>query len=210
MTEVQAIEFIDNSKHALDYLFKALDEYYSVLVSAQKTVEEIESSEKALADLFVYRDQWSPNVNHHYVQFIERMKELDKQKTEASKDIDEKLNNALASIGATVESMSSLAGSVLQIAKQVLSLRHAGKPVIATARNIGSQSIVEVVWEGRNHSMHWDEGAPRARVQKMLDALSKDLGITIEVGKNNCLSILSALRWTSSDHVVLDLKLLVK
>ncbi len=210
MTEVQALEFIDNSNHALDHLFKALDEYNSVLVSTQKTVEEIEISEKALSNLFKYRNQWSPNANHHYAQYIKRMESLAKQKAEVGKDIEERLSNALESIGATVESMSSLAGSVLQIAKQVLSLRHSGKPTISTARTVGSQSIVEVVWEGRNHAMHWDEGTPRAIVQSMLDALKTDLAITIEVGKNNCLSILGALGWTSCDDVISDLKVLVK
>jgi len=210
MTELQAIEFIDNSKHALEHLFKALDEYNTVLVTAQKTVEEIENSEKTLTDIFIDRDQWSPSANHHHALYIERMKELEKQKSEAPKDIKEKLNNALASIGATVESMSSLSGAVLQIAKQVLSLRHSGKPVIATAKNIGSQSVIDVIWEGRNHAMHWDEGRPSERVQNMLNSLSRDLCITIETGKNNCLSILGALGWKSSDHVISDLKLLVK
>lgn len=106
--------------------------------------------------------------------------------------------------------MSSLAGSVLQIAKQVISLRHSGKPAIAAARNIGSQSIVEVIWEGRNHATHWDDETPKEKVQNMLNTLSTDLGITIEIGKNNCLSILGTLDWKSSDNVVSDLKLLVQ
>ena len=209
MIEEQSLEFIDNSKHALDHLFKAIDEYNSVLVLAQQTVEEIENSEEVLSDLFTYRDQWSPNANYHYAQYMERMRTLAEQKVEAEKDIEERLNNALASIGATVESMSSLAGSVLQIAKQVLSLRHSGKPTITAAKSIGSQSIVDVIWAGRNHAMHWDEGAPRANVQNMLNSLEADLDIIIEVGKNNCLSILGALDWKSSDDVVSDLKILV-
>lgn len=209
MDKAQTQQFIENSRHALNHLFDAISEYNNVLVAAQKDVEEIENSQKALSDLFMYRDQWSVNANYHYAQYIARMAHLNTQKQKAAKDLDVKLNNALSSIGATVDSMSSLAGSVLQIAKQVLSLRHGGKPTIPTSRTIGSQSIIEIIWEGRNHAMHWDEGAPRARVQTMLITLHADLGLNIVIGYNNCMSILGALGWNSTDAVVGDLYALI-
>ena len=208
LTKEQTQEFINNSRHAIDHLFDALDEYNSVLESAQQTVEEIEQSKQMLSDLFMYRDQWSPNANYYHAQYVERMKALNEKQEEAGNEFEERLQNALASIGATVESMSSLAGAVLQIAKRVLSLRYSRKPNISGARKIGSQSIIEVIWEGRNHAMHWEEGAPKQQVQDMLNALSSDLGITIEIGQNNCLSILDALGWKSTDEMVADLKAL--
>ena len=58
--------------------------------------------------------------------------------------------------------------------------------------------------------MHWDEGVPRTRVRNMLNALATDLDITIEVGKNNCLSILGALEWKKPEDVLSDLKALVQ
>lgn len=209
-TKVLAEEFIENSRPAIEHLFGALGEYNKVLERAQITVEEIESSKKRLSDLFMYRDQWSPNANHHYAQYMMRMEELEKQKAAAQEDDAEKLEKALFNIGSTVESMSGLAGAVLQIGKQVLSIRHAGKPNLPAARTIGTQNIVEVVWEGRNHAMHWDEGAPRERVRNMLNALATDLNITIEFGKNNCLSILGALEWKKPEDVLSDLKALVQ
>jgi len=158
----------------------------------------------------MYRDQWSPNANHHYAQYMIRMEELEKQKKEAQENDSEKLEKALFNIGSTVESMSSLAGAVLQIGKQSLSLRHSGRPNLPGARVIGTQNIVEVVWEGRNHAMHWDEGEPNDRVRNMLNALATDLNITIEIGKNNCLSILGALGWKTPDDVISDLKALTQ
>lgn len=210
MTKNQTLAFVDDSKHALEHLFSALNEYNSILDDAQKSVEKIQESKKLLSDLFMYRDQWSPNANHYYIQYIERMKGLNHQENLAKEDVGVILESALVNIGATVESMSSLAGAVLQISKQVLSLRHAGKPNISNIKTIGSQSILEVIWEGRNHALHWDEGVPKVRVQNMLDSLSSDLGITIEIGKNNCLSILGVLGWKSADDVIADLKLLVQ
>ncbi len=209
-TKEQAEEFIENSRPAIEHLFSALGEYNKVLEKAQITVEEIESSEQLLSDLFMYRDQWSPNANHHYAQYMMRMEELEKQKKAAQEDDAKKLEKALFNIGSTVESMSGLAGAVLQIGKQALSIRHAGKPNLPAARAIGTQNIVEVVWEGRNHAMHWDEGAPRERVRNMLNTLAADLNITIEIGKNNCLSVLGALEWKKHEDVISDLKTLVQ
>jgi len=175
-TKEQTEEFIENSRHAIEHLFYALGDYNNVLHSNQK-----------LSGLFSYRDQWSPNANHYYAQY------LNKKQQEAK-----------------VESMSCLAGALLQIAKQALSLRHSDKPEISGARNIGSQSITDVIWYGRNHAMHWDEGGPRTKVKDMLNALSIDIGISIDLGKNNSLVILDALCWKSSDDMIADLKELIK
>jgi len=208
-TKEQAEEFIKNSRSAIKHLFDALTDYNGVVKKAQATVEEIKMSEQKLSDLFMYREQWSPNANHHYAQYIARMKDLENQKKAAQNNDAEKLEKALASIGTAIESMSSLAGAVLQISKQSLSLRYSGKPNITGARQIGSQSVVEVIWEGRNRAMHWDDGEPKERVRNMLNALSTDLGITIESGKNNCLSILGALEWKTPGKVESDLRALV-
>ena len=194
----QAEEFIENSRPAIEHLFGALGAYNKVLEKAQITVEEIECSKQLLHDLFMYRDQWSLNANHHYAQYMMRMEELEKQKAAAQECDAEKLEKALSNIGSTVESMSNLAGAVLQIGK------------LPAARTIGTQNIVEVVWEGRNHAMHWDEGAPRKQVSDMLNTLATDLNITIEIGKNNCLSILGALEWQKTEDVISDIKVLVQ
>jgi membrane-associated HD superfamily phosphohydrolase len=209
-TKEQAEEFLENSRPAIEHIFGALSSYNEVLEKAQTTVEEIERSKQFLSDLFMYRDQWSPNANHHYEQYMMRIEELEKQKKEKQENDDNQLESALLNIGSSVESMSGLAGTILQIGKQSLSLRHSGKPNLPGARIIGTQNIVEVVWEGRNHAMHWEEGAPRERVRNMLNSLATDLNITIENDKNNCLSILGALGWKTPENVISDLKALVQ
>ena len=63
-----------------------------------------------LSDLFMCQDQWSPNANHYHAQYVKRMKNLNKEQQEAKKDFDQRLEIALEIVGATVESMSCLAG----------------------------------------------------------------------------------------------------
>jgi len=209
-TKEQTEEFIENSRHAIEHLYDALDKYRSAYIRAKQTVEEIERSKQMLSDTFMYRDQWSPDANHYHAQYMENMKYLNKEQQEAKKDFDQRLKNALACVGATEESMSCLAGAVLQISRQVLSIRYSGKPTIDGARRIGSQSIVDVIWEGRNHAIHWDEGEPKQKVKDMLNALSTDIRVSIDLGKNNGPAILRALGWGSSDAMIADLKKLIK
>jgi len=100
----QTEEFIENSHPAIKHLFCALSDYNNALKKSQTTVEEIEKSKQMLSDLFMYRDQWSPNANHHYAQYITRIQALEKQMKEAQNNDVEILENALASIGSTIES----------------------------------------------------------------------------------------------------------
>lgn len=205
MTPEESLDFLERTRPAISHIFDAIDVYNECLVLAQKKIEEIDSTKDKLNDLFCYRDQWSPNANHHYAQYMERLEALGKMQLEASKDSGERLTKLLSEVDATTESMSNLGGSILQIGKQVLSLRHARKPIITSAKMIGSQSIVEVIWEGRNHSMHWEEGSPRRPVGEMLKKLTQDLGVSIEASKNNSLSILGVLGWNGPDRVLKDL-----
>ncbi|HBL12451.1 MAG TPA: hypothetical protein DD379_13795 [Cyanobacteria bacterium UBA11162] len=74
---------------------------------------------------------------------------------------------------------------------------------------IGSQSIIEVIWEGRNHALHWEDSNPRQPVRDMLQKLQQDLGIKLIMGRNNALAIIAVLDWKNTDHVVQDLQSLV-
>lgn len=207
LTNIQTEAFIDDNRHAIDHLFQSLSEYHRARSAAQTTAEEIDQAKQHLSDLFMYRDQWSSNANYHYAQYIVRLKDLSELRDNPE---DERLADALARIDATTDSMSLLAGAILQIAKQILSLRYGNKPSLPHAKKIGSQNIVEVIWEGRNYAAHWEENPPKKEpVKTMLANLAADLGTRIEYGKNNCLSILGALDWKSADDVISDLKALV-
>lgn len=72
-------------------------------------------------------------------------------------------------------SVSSLAGALLQIAKQGLSMMHQGRPPTGN-RYIGSQPLSEVVWESRNQAIHWEEGHLKPNVHTCFQALRADFG----------------------------------
>jgi hypothetical protein len=120
----------------------------------------------------------------------------------------------LARLGVTEESIALLSGAVLQFARQVLSYRFAAKPSdLSGARMIGhaphAQSIVEIIWEGRNHALHYEEGVPRSAVRQMLTTLEAAFNQTFDPRKNNSSAILAVLGWTGANIVEEDLKVLI-
>jgi hypothetical protein len=66
---------------------------------------------------------------------------------------------------------SLMAGAVLQFAKHGLSLVHGGIQACPNGRQVHGVDLKSVIWQGRNQSMHWEEGQPRPPVVQCFDAL---------------------------------------
>jgi hypothetical protein len=75
---------------------------------------------------------------------------------------------------------------------------------------IGSQRITEVIWEGRNHALHYETGSPYLRVKQMLKTLGDDFNITFDSDQNNSLAILDLLGWKDATAVLSDLHALIR
>jgi hypothetical protein len=125
---------------------------------------------------------------------------------------DAELKRLLAQAGATEHAIAIAAGAVLQVGKQALSYRFGAKGNLpaAQARRVGTQAVTEVIWEGRNHAMHWEESKPGSASDLMLQQLQADGLITIAVGENNAVDILNALGWNTADDVLRELDTLVQ
>lgn len=210
-TEQESLAFIDECRFAVDQLLQTLAHRQNAIDDINRKLTQIEDTEKLYRSVFLERDQWSPNANYYYVQYIERMKALadEKEGIATEPERQERVRELLARIGATGESMAILAGAILQIGKQVLSFRFRGKPQLQNARAVGSQLVVELIWEGRNHALHWEEPKPQKPVKDMLQKLQQDKGVKIVVGGNNALAILAALGWSDTDTVINELRALV-
>lgn len=202
--------YIKKNTYAIKHLFLALKEYQKIIDHNKAKIKKIEDSKTILSNMFIYNDQWKPNANYHFAQYSKRLEHLEKEKRLIKDNTDKDILIAMNEIGATRESMSSLAGSVLQIVKQILSIKYKSKPNSLQFRKIGQQSIIEVIWEGRNHAMHWDDKKPRKKVTEMLEGLEQDFDVNIAPKSNNSLLILEILGWNSHDFVIRDLIELVK
>jgi len=210
-TPAEAQSFLDEAEFLLHHLFVAIEHYDLAVASIQEEIKQIEDAENLFAGLFVERDQWSPNANHYYVQYVDRMKALRAQKTPLQAA--DALDMQLARMGASVGALALAAGPVLQVGKQTLAFRFGGKNAVLMgcggSRQVGAQDIVELIWEGRNHGMHFEQGNPSPGVQAMLNDLQASLGQVVDHRVNNSLTILRALGWNSSQDVLTELRALV-
>ncbi|WP_148861228.1 hypothetical protein [Marinobacter fonticola] len=97
-------------------------------------------------------NEFHPAANHYHAQMAKAYQGMVKPKAE----LECKINDVSKSIDAKSASIAALSGAILQIAKQCISLRY-GKPQNAPdGDDIGGALIKDIVWEGRNQSIHYE------------------------------------------------------
>jgi hypothetical protein len=209
-TREETLSFLDAVEPALERFLGMLEQYRSEKEKLAAEASKIKSERSLHTGLFVERDQWSHNANFHYARYVERMEGLAERLSAVGKDEEERLRIALSGVGATEEAIAVLAGAVLQLAKQVLSFRFGAKGNLPDGcRMVGGQKLTEVIWEGRNHALHWEEAGGRDPVRRMLAQLERDVGESFPVGQNHAWAILEALEWNSVEDVKRDLNALI-
>jgi len=126
---------------------------------------------------------------------------------------DEELQRTINALAAKEISLSALAGSLLQYAKQGIALQYGRqKHGCPDGRSIGSQAVSEVIWQARNQSIHWEDGAFKDPVENCFTRLAAE--IHPEFGdfrdRNMAYDVVSYLGWRTfadfeADLVSLDL-----
>lgn len=107
-------------------------------------------------------------------------------------------------------SVAALSGNLLQYAKQGLSLRYGKKrdgcPV---GRELVGLSVHEIVWQGRNQALHWEEGEPHAPVVKCFEHLAANADPIFAEYKDRSMAyeIVSLLGWKTVDDFNRDMHL---
>jgi hypothetical protein len=71
-------------------------------------------------------------------------------------------------------SSESMAGAVLQFAKQGISLVHSGLTNSPSGRSVHSLNLAEVIWQARNQAIHWEERNLSSKVTDCFTELAKD------------------------------------
>ncbi|MBB4212686.1 hypothetical protein EV659_11428 [Rhodothalassium salexigens DSM 2132] len=104
---------------------------------------------------------------------------------------------------------TSLAGSVLQFAKQGISLVHGGIQNCPSGRIVHGVELKSVIWQGRNQSMHWEEGQLRPAVRQCFKALNAaDPALGDYLQRNVAFEVVRLLEWREFADFEADLLLL--
>jgi hypothetical protein len=108
-------------------------------------------------------------------------------------------------------SIAALSGSLLQYAKQGISLqygsRRAGCP---QGREIAGLDLHEVIWQGRNQSIHWEDGSFHKPTENCFKALTSDVDPIFSdyTNRNMAFDIVNLLDWKTVDDFSKDMGLL--
>lgn len=113
-------------------------------------------------------------------------------------------------IAARSFSVAALSGNLLQYAKQGLSLRYGknrdGCPV---GRELNGLPLHEIIWQGRNQALHWEEGNPHPPVVKCFEHLAASATATFSEYRHRSMAyeIVSLLGWRTLDDFRRDMQL---
>ncbi len=103
------------------------------------------------------------------------------------------------SIDAKKNSINSLAMSLLQIAKQGISTEHTNLINCPIGRNLGSETLKNIIWQSRNQALHCEEGNPGNPVKNCFINLTTDFGdeydLTTDYFLNRAKKIVDLLEW---------------
>jgi hypothetical protein len=105
-------------------------------------------------------------------------------------------------------SVASLAGSLLQHAKQGLSLVHGGLTAIPSGRVVAAtQNLKTVIWQARNQATHWEEGKLTQPVRACFDDLRDNVDPSFGQYHSRCLAfeVVRLLDWTDFGKFKADL-----
>ena len=118
------------------------------------------------------------------------------------------LEEARERFRAAAFSVSVLCGALLQVAKQAISVAEEGPPTAFRGRRIHGLPVGEVVWESRNQSMHFEEGAWSDGVKRVFKALDREHPgeFVLSRGVNHAHRVFDELRWHDFERLKADLR----
>jgi hypothetical protein len=169
----------------------------------KSTYALLKKRHKPLYEDFLQKD-FDPDSNfseYHLMNAFNKQASLNEKTAEVAQEI----KRLEQSILTKQESIKSLSGALLQIAKQGLSLVHGKLSDCPNGRSINGEFIKVIIWQGRNQSLHFEDGHFRKPVEQCF----KKINIPLEK-KNLAKEIIDLLGWRNYKQYESDLMLLLQ
>lgn len=190
--------YLEDTKYAASELIKLLSneekEVQKLLIQAKTAEKELENRYMIFraGDLDIDDSITDAQIQRAYGQFYSHL-------INVVKPLKEKIAQVELSLVAKDESIRSLCGALLQIAKQGISIVHSGLQNCPNGRLIGSETLKNIIWQGRNQSMHYEESRVKpykAFVSDCFTNLERDFGSKFTLtDKNLSREIVYLLGW---------------
>jgi hypothetical protein len=191
-------QYLVDTKYATENLFAVLYQQHNRLDETLKSHQLMKVAEK---DLFMKLKEngFTP----------EGIIDLSGWSAAAQKfEIDSKeILRILNSLG---ESLNIVAGAILQIAKQGISVVHTDLSNCPNGRMMGNESLKNIIWQGRNQAMHFEEGKYRPAVVACFQDLERNYGSQFQLTRKNlAFNVIRVLGWTAYSEYEKDMKTLL-
>lgn len=201
-------EYLDATEYAARRLLDAIWHEQAEIESLSARVATLERRVKAeyATAQHIIDDAETPDdvmlgVARHWDNYFGADRERHDQQQELNRLIETRAARNLA--------LGSLAGSLLQIAKQGLSLSLGRPATWPDGRAVGGQSLSSVVRGARNQAMHWDDGGLRqADTIAAMVQLERDFGAPFADynTSNLAMPVITLLGWRTYDDYVADMR----
>ena len=144
-------KYLDGIEYAATSLIELIWADFEKLEECNSRLKTLTAEFKVKYQVFL-ANEFHPAANFYHAQMAKAYESVAKPKAELEKEI----KDVSESIDAKSASIAALSGAILQIAKQCISLKY-GKPQNAPdGEKIDGILIKEIIWEGRNQSIHYE------------------------------------------------------
>lgn len=132
---------------------------------------------------------------------------------QAAQALQQQLAALQASIGAHQQAVQAIAGAILQIAKQGISMVYGGLATAPEGRKIGTLPMRDIIWQARNQALHYEEGKFNKPVVDLFATLAFEQGPAFSLpghlGQSRAKQVLAVLGWTNYASYERDMQVLL-
>lgn len=118
-----------------------------------------------------------------------------------------------ALVGIRQAAVQAICGAILQIAKQGISLVYGELSAAPTGRIIGSAAVRDIIWQGRNQALHYEEGKPKKGVLDLFATLEKEQGprfsLALHADQNRAAQVVQLLGWVTYEAYLSDMSMML-
>lgn len=192
-------DYLVQTKFAASNLIDLISSEENTLKVFESSFTSLKAHHKFLYDDFIRKD-FDPDDHFNEHQMMYAFAKQAKFHQEHIEPTQIKINELIFSMSAKEESIKTLSGALLQIAKQGISVIHGNLDNCIDGRIIKNEPIKNIIWQGRNQSLHYEEGTFRPPIVRCFG----NLGIELKA-ENLAKEIIDILDWNTYENYEKDL-----
>ncbi|WP_225340448.1 hypothetical protein [Lysinibacillus capsici] len=192
-------QYITQTEYAVSNLISLIHSEANQLNDLQNKKAKLQVHHKELYERFLGQDS-DPDGNYSDTQIMQSYIVQFKFYESNISPINKAIHETQLAIAAKEESIKALSGAILQIAKQGISIVHQQLVNAPNGRLIMEQPIKNIIWQGRNQSMHFEEGRYSTHVKDCFEQLNIPL-----TNENLAKEIIDLLEWNSYEQYCSDM-----